>query len=152
MQVSVPDGTREITIETVKPDRMHVVAPDGEIIVVGKAYYYKPAGGAWQVSSSNNALATSSKAFDFNAFFAEGLNEPGVKVSGKVLGEEVIDGVQTVAYSLTVEDTRDSGTVQLWIAKSDGYIRRMSLSGAGLTMRIWCSGINENFAIQVPRT
>jgi hypothetical protein len=151
LQLSSPDGTREMTIDTVKPDRVRVVAPDGEIIVVGQSYYYKPAGGAWQVSNSNNALATSTKALDFSGFLGEALSAPGVTVSGKIRGEEMIEGVQTTAYELTVSDSKETGILQVWIGKSDGYLHRLFLSGPGTTMRMWLSGINENFTIQAPK-
>jgi len=151
LQLSSPNGTREMTIETVKPDRTHLVAPDGEIIVIGKSYYHKPAGGAWQVSNSNTALAASNAALDFRTFIQDALSEPGVTVTGKILGEEMIDGVQTAAYELTVSDSKESGTIQVWIGKSDGYIRRMFMSGPSFAMRVWCSAINENFAIQAPQ-
>ena len=34
LQMTLPTGAREVLAETVKPDRMRVTAPDGEIVVV----------------------------------------------------------------------------------------------------------------------
>jgi hypothetical protein len=138
-------------IESVKPDRMRVIAPDGEIVVVGNTYYYKPAGGEWQASTSKSALAASTSSLDYRAFLEQALSGPGVTITGTVLGEEVIDGVETVAYELSVSDRKESGTVQVWIEKRDGYLRRMFMSGPGMNLRIWLSSINESFTIQTPQ-
>jgi hypothetical protein len=151
LQVTLPAGAREVVAEMVKPDRMRVTAPDGEIVVIGQDYYYRPAGGAWQVTNSKSALITSSSALDYSGFVKEMLNTAGVTITGRVLGEEAIDGFETIVYEFTVTDGAETGTIAASIGKGDGFLRRLLMSGSGITLKAWFTSINENFTIEKPQ-
>lgn len=147
LQMTSSTGAREVVVETVKPDRMRVTAPAGEIVVIGQAYYYRPAGGSWQVTNSRSALSTSGSALNYTAIVKEMLSATGVSITGRVLGEEAIDGAETVAYEFTVTDGAETGTIAASIGKSDGFLRRLFMSGSAITLKAWFTSINENFTI-----
>ena len=151
LQMTLPTGAREVLAETVKPDRMRVTAPDGEIVVIGQDYYYRPAGGDWQVTRSRSALDSAGSALDYSALVKQLLNGGGVTITGRVLGEEAIDGFETVVYEFTVTDRAETGTITASIGKGDGFLRRLFVSGPGVTMRAWFTSINQNFTIEKPQ-
>jgi hypothetical protein len=151
LQVTLPTGDREVVAETVKPDRMRVTGPDGEIVVIGQDYYYRPAGGDWQVTKSRLALDPAGSALDYSALVKQMLNTAGVTITGRVLGEEAIDGFETVVYEFTVTDRAETGTIAASIGKDDGFLRRLFMSGSGLTLKAWFTNINENFTIEKPQ-
>jgi hypothetical protein len=151
LQLTLPTGAREVVVETVKPDRMRVTAPDGEFLLIGQNYYYRLAGGAWQVTTSKSALDTPASALDYSTFVKQMLGTPGITLTGRVLGEEAVDGFETVAYEFTVTDGAESGTIAASIGKNDGFLRRLFISGAGLSMKAWFTNINESFTIETPQ-
>jgi hypothetical protein len=73
-----------------------------------------------------------------------------VRITGQVLGDQVIDGVDTIAYEFTVADRAESGKIQMSVGKEDGYIRRMSLLGGPVDIKIWFTNMNEPFSIEPP--
>jgi len=149
LQTTLPEGQMELLIESMKPDRIHVISPYGEMIGIGRKFYVKSAGG-WEVKSEPLGGAQS-EAFDIRAFLKQMTAKlSGVRLTGQVLGSQMIDGVETVVYEFAVTDASESGTVQMSVGKDDGYIRRMSLSGGSLSIRIWYTNINEQFSIEPP--
>jgi hypothetical protein len=151
LQITLPTGEREIVAETVKPDRMRVTAPDGEIVAIGQDCYYRPAGGDWQVTRSRSALDPAGSALDYSALLKQMLNTAGVTITGRVLGEEAIDGFETVVYEFTVTDRAETGTITASIGKGDGFLRRLFMSGPGVSLRAWFTSINENLTIERPQ-
>ena len=151
LQMTLPTGEREVVAEVVKPDRMRVTAPDGEIVVIGQDCYYRPPGGDWQVTRSRSALDSAGSALDYSALVKQLLNGGGVTITGRVLGEEAIDGFETVVYEFTVTDRAETGTITASIGKGDGFLRRLFVSGPGVTMRAWFTSINQNFTIEKPQ-
>jgi hypothetical protein len=149
--MTLPTGGREVVAETVKPDRMRVTAPEGEIVVIGQDYYYRPAGGDWQVTRSRSALDSAGSALDYSALVKQLLNGGGVTITGRVLGEEAIDGFETVVYEFTVTDRAETGTITASIGKGDGFLRRLFVLGPGVTMKAWFTSINENLTIERPQ-
>ncbi len=151
LQMTLPTGGRELVAETVKPDRMRVTAPEGEIVMIGRDYYYRPAGGDWQVTRSRSALDPAGSALDYSALLKQMLNTAGVTITGRVLGEEAIDGFETVVYEFTVTDRAETGTITASIGKGDGFLRRLFMSGPGVSLRAWFTSINENLTIERPQ-
>jgi len=151
LQMTLATGGREVVAETVKPDRMRVTAPDGEIVIIGQDCYYRPAGGDWQVTKSKSAVDAAGSALDYSALVKQLLNGGGVTITGRVLGEEAIDGFETVVYEFTVTDRAETGTITASIGKGDGFLRRLFVLGPGVTMRAWFTSINENFTIERPQ-
>jgi hypothetical protein len=151
LQMTLSTGGRELVAETVKPDRMRVTAPEGEIVVIGQDYYYRPAGGDWQVTRSRSALDSAGSALDYSALVKQMLNTAGVTITGRVLGEEAIDGFETVVYEFTVTDRAETGTITASIGKGDGFLRRLFMSGPGVSLRAWFTSINENLTIERPQ-
>ena len=149
MQTSLPSGEREILIESMKPDRMHIISSDFEMIVIGRKSYLKSNEG-WQVTSMPAGGAQSDAALDFRTLLKQMLSKSGVRMTGQVLGGENIDGVDTVAYEFAVTDGSETGTIQLSVGKEDGYMRRLSLSGGAVGIKIWFTNINERFSIEPP--
>jgi len=149
--MTLPTGGRELVAETVKPDRMRITAPEGEIVVIGQDCYYRPAGGDWQVNRSRSALDSAGSALDYSALVKQLLNGGGVTITGQVLGEEAIDGFETVVYEFTVTDRAETGTITASIGKGDGFLRRLFVLGPGVTLRAWFASINENFTIERPQ-
>jgi len=150
LQMTLPTGAREVLAETVKPDRMRVTAPDGEIVIIGQDCYYRPAGGDWQVTKSRLTLDPAGSGLDYSALVKQMLNTAGVTITGRVLGEEAIDGFETVVYEFTVTDGAETGTIAASIGKGDGILRRLFMSGSGVTLKAWFTSINENFTIEKP--
>ena len=151
LQMTLATGGREVVAEVVKPDRMRVTAPDGEIVIIGQDCYYRPAGGDWQVTKSKSAVDAAGSALDYSALVKQLLNGGGVTITGRVLGEEAIDGFETVVYEFTVTDRAETGTITASIGKGDGFLRRLFVLGPGVTMRAWFTSINENFTIERPQ-
>ena len=151
LQMTLPTGEREVVAETVRPDRMRVTAPDGEIVVIGQDYYYRPAGGDWQITKSRSALGPAGSTGDYSAFVKQMLNTTGVTITGRLLGEEALDGFETVVYEFTVTNGAETGTITASIGKGDGFLRRLIMSGSGLTLKVWFTSINENFTIERPQ-
>jgi hypothetical protein len=150
LQMTMTTGDREVVVETVKPDRMRVTATDGEIVVIGRNYYYRPTGGVWQAANSKSTPSTSALATDYSAFVGQMLSAAGVTITGRNLGEEVVDGVETVAYEFTVTDGVESGTITASIGKDDAFLRRLALSGPAFSMTAWFTSINESITIEKP--
>jgi hypothetical protein len=151
LQVTLPAGAREVVAEMIKPDRMRVTAPDGEIVVIGQDCYYRPAGGDWQVTKSRLTLDPAGSALDYSVLVKQMLNTAGVTITGRVLGEEAIDGFESIVYEFTVTDGAETGTITASIGKGDGFLRRLFMSGSGLTLKAWFTSINENFTIEKPQ-
>lgn len=149
LQTFLPTGQREILIESVKPDRVHVISPYGEMITIGRKFYVKSTAG-WEVTSAPAGGAQSDAGFDFRTFVKEMTAKAGVRITGQVLGRQMIDGVETVAYEFAVTDGSETGTIQVSVGKEDGYIRRMSLSGGAVEIKIWFTNINEQISIEPP--
>lgn len=153
LQTSLPTGQTEFVIESMKPDRMHVISSYGEMIAIGRKFYVKSAG-VWQIQSAPVGGAQSEVVFDFRTFLkqmmAKMVKSPGVRITGQVLGGQMIDGVETVVYEFAVTDASETGTVQICIGKADGYMRRMFLLGKAVEIKIWYTGINEQFSIEPP--
>jgi len=149
MKTSLPSGEREVLIESVKPDRMRVTSSDVEFIMIGRKFYLKT-DGKWQVTSAPADSSQSDTGLDFRAFLKQMLAKPGVLVTGRLVGDQTIDGVDTTAYDFTVSTESETATIQLWIGKQDGYMRRLFLSGGAMGIRIWFSNINETLSIKPP--
>lgn len=149
MQTSLPTGQREILIESMKPDRAHIISSDGEMIVIGRQFYLKSSEG-WQVTSMPAGSAQSDAGFDFRTFVKQMIGKSSVRITGHLLGGQMIDGVDTVAYEFAVTDGSESGTIQVSVGKEDGYMRRMSLSEGAVGIKIWFTNINEQFSIEPP--
>ena len=149
MQTSLPAGQREVLIESMKPDRTHIMSSEGEMFMIGRKVYLKSSGG-WQVTSMPAGGAQSDAGLDFRTFVKQMIGKSGVRITGQLLGGQMIDGVDTVAYEFAVTDGSETGTIQLSVGKEDGYIRRMSVSGGGIGIKIWFSNINEQFSIEPP--
>jgi hypothetical protein len=150
MQASLPTGEREVLIESVKPDRAHITSPEGEMIIIGRKFYLK-SGGTWQVTSAPSGGAQSDAGFDIRTVVKEAIGKAGVSITGQILGDQTVDGVNTVAYEFAVNDRSETGKIQVSVGKDDGYIRRMLLSSGGFGIKVWFSNINEQFSIEPPR-
>ena len=148
VQTSLPTGEREVLIETMKPDRTHIMSADGEMFVIGRKFYVKT-GETWNVTSVP-AGSKSDVGFDFRTFVKQMMAKSNVRVTGQVVGGQILDGVDTVAYEFAVTDGSETGTVQVCVGKQDGYIRRMFLSGGALEIKIWFTNLNEHFSIEAP--
>lgn len=149
LQASMPTGQRDVMIESIKPDRAHIVSSDGEMIVIGRKFYMKNNAG-WQLTSLPAGGAQSDSGLDFRALVKQMLGKPGVRLTGQVLGTQSIDGVDSIAYEFAITDGSETGTIQVSVGKEDGYIRRMALSGGALEIKVWFTDINERFSIDPP--
>jgi hypothetical protein len=163
VQAVLDNGPREVLIETVAPDRVHAVLPEGEMIVIGSTLYMKR-DGSWQVSKVPGGDAARNSEFGvfrhlfFGALVKELMAKSGVRITGHSLGDHVLDGVDALAYRFEVSDRSETGSIQVSVGKQDGYIRRMSISGrpalvdgaGGLMITVWFSNINEPFSIEPP--
>lgn len=151
LQFSSSDGSRDLTAEMVKPNRMRIIAPDAEIIVIGHGYYIKRAGEDWQATKSTTALSLSAPVLDYAQFVNKMLATPGLSITGRLVGDEVIDGYTTVAYEFTVTEGKERGIIEACVGKDDGFLRRLFLFAPSLTLKAWFTGINETFTIEEPR-
>jgi len=149
MQMSSAAGQREVFIESVKPDRMHVSSPDAEMIAIGRKFYVKT-GGGWTVQTAPATSSTLDSGFDVRTFIREMISKGNVRISGKILGSQVVDGVETVAYEFAVTEGSESGTLRLSVGKQDGYMRLLSATGGGIDMMVMFSSLNEPISIEAP--
>jgi len=69
-------------------------------------------------------------------------------VSVKEVGDETIDGVSATHYHDTAR--RGQGTVDVWIGKDDGYVRRIQASGNGRSGVVNFSDFGEPVSVTVP--
>jgi hypothetical protein len=151
LQSSSSDGTRDLVAETIKPDRMRIISPDAEIIVIGHACYIKRADDDWQVTKSTAALSLSAPVLDYAQFVNKMLATPGLSITGRLVGDEVIDGYTTIAYEFTIAEGRERGIIEACVGKDDGFLRRLFLFAPSLTLKAWFTGINETFTIEKPQ-
>lgn len=152
MQTSLPDGEAEVVIESLKPDRARIITSNGEMIVIGRKLYSKSHGG-WQLISEQPGVQSNAAVLDSRTFLKQMkqmIGKSGVRITGQVLGGQMIDGIDTVAYEFAVTDGSETGTVQVSVGKEDGYMRRMSLSGPAVGIKIWYTNINEPLSIEPP--
>jgi hypothetical protein len=146
MQSLFPSGQVEVLVESMKPDRMHVVSPYGEMISIGRKFYVKGAGG-WSVTTAK--APQSDAGLDFKTLIKQFIEKSGVKITGERLRPQTIDGIDTDAYAFEVSDGNQTGRIELNIGK-DGYMRQMFLSGEGLDLKLWFSNLNEPLSIEPP--
>ena len=147
-RLTMPSGQRDLFIETIRPDRTRVTSSDMEIVVIGRTSYFRQAGGAWQTT----AIPASAVA-QLNVgpeALKQLVNTPGVSMSARIVGADLIEGVETVAYEFTVSDRDGTGTIEASIGKSDGLVRQLFITGPGVQMKMWFSGINESLTIEPP--
>jgi hypothetical protein len=146
MVLSTPQGERQVTIESMKPDRMRMVSNEGEFIVVGRNAYYKLRDGQWQTTTSK----TSPFGLDPDSFVKQLLSESGVSMSARLIGEQTIDGWETSVYSFELKDRNETAQVEACIDKAAGYIRKLSIGGAGAQVYMRFGNFNEEFTIDPP--
>ncbi|HEU4390597.1 MAG TPA: hypothetical protein VFV34_22530, partial [Blastocatellia bacterium] len=150
MLTALPSGERLLKIESVKPDRVHIIAPDGEMIIIGRKLYSTFGQGTWQVTPLPAGGGSEAGAFDFQAFIREMMSKTGVSITGQILGDETVDEVEAVAYEFTVTDGKETGVMQVSVGKQDGYMRRLFLLGDAISLKIWFSDINGDLSIEAP--
>jgi hypothetical protein len=149
MQMTSPAGQREVFIESVKPDRMRVSSADAEMIAIGRKFYLKT-GGTWTVQTAPATSSTLDSGFDVRTFMRQMISKGNVRITGKILGSQSVDGVETIAYEFQVTEGSDSGTLQLSVGKQDGFIRLLSANGSGMNIVVSFSNINEPLSIEAP--
>ena len=154
IQAFLPTGQREVVIETVKPDRTHVVSPEGEIITIAGKVYLNT-GDGWQVTPVAPAIATRSDAgVDFSALVKEMIDKSKVLITGHMLGDRVFDEVDCSVYEFEVTDRSGTGTIQVSVGKKDGYMRRLEISGpaqdGAFRINVWFDNINQPISIKQP--
>src|SRR5262245_14197180 len=150
MQTSLPTGVRGVTIETVKPDRGHLVGPDGELIFIGRKFYARMGDVQWQVTARPTNEKTAASGFDFGTFVKPLLSKTGVQNTGLILGDETIEGTDTIAYEFTITEGGENGVMQACVGKEDGFLRRLFFAGGAMSLKIWFSSINEPLSIEAP--
>ena len=146
MQSVLPSGSIDVVIETMKPDRMHVTTPYGEMISIGRKFYVKGSEG-WSVTSGN--AQQSDAGLDFRAMIKQFIEKSRVTVTGYLLGPQTVDGIDTVAYTFEVNDGNEFGIIVVYLGK-DGYIRQMFLSGRAVNLKMWFNNLNEPLSIEPP--
>jgi hypothetical protein len=119
------------------------------MIQIGGKFYLK-SNGEWQVTSLPASDAQSDSGLDFRTFVKEMIGKSGLRITGQLLGDQLLDGVDTAVYEFAVTDGSQTGTIQISVGKKDGYMRRMSLSGDGLGIKLWFTNINEPLSIEAP--
>jgi len=129
-----------------KPDRMHVTSPYGEMISIGRKFYVKGTGG-WSVTSGN--AMQSDAGLDFRALVKQFIEKSRVTITGYLLGPQTVDGIDTTAYTFEVTDGREFGKIELYVGK-DGYIRQMFLSEGAVNLKLWFNDLNEPLSIEPP--
>ena len=65
-----------------------------------------------------------------------------------VVGDETIDGVETTHYQGTAR--HGAGTLDVWIGKSDGYVRRIQAAGKNGNGVVDFSNFGETVTVTVP--
>jgi len=129
-----------------KPDRMHVTSPYGEMISIGRKFYVKGPGG-WSLTPGNEAQ--SDAGLDFRALVKQLIQKSRVAITGYLLGPQTVDGIDTVAYTFEVTEGKEFGKVDVYLGK-DGYIRQMFLSEGALNLKLWFNNLNEPLSIEPP--
>jgi hypothetical protein len=144
---------RETVIETVRPNRLRMRSTGVEVIAVGSDVYTRISEGPWQ-KTSNPALTQSLEQTDF---LKMALSAPGISISGWAVGEEVIAGTPTTIYDITIEEQKASkkfasGSIRMWIGKTDELPRKMefSMPETLVRMNISYSDFNANIVINAP--
>jgi hypothetical protein len=146
LQSLLPNGPIDVVIESMKPDRMHVTSPYGEMISIGRKFYVKNTGG-WSVTSGNASQLDAG--LDFRGLVKQLIEKSRVTITGYLLGPQTVDGIETVAYTFEITDGKEFGKIELYVGK-DGYIRQMFLSGRALNLKLWFNNLNEPLSIEPP--
>jgi len=146
MQSLMPSGSIDVIIESMKPDRMHVTSPYGEMISIGRKFYVKGTDG-WSVTSDNAAQPDAG--LDFSALIKQFIEKSRVTVTGYLLGSQTVDGIDTTVYSFEVTEGKEFGKIELYLG-NDGYMRQMFLSGRAVNLKLWFNNLNEPLSIEPP--
>ena len=146
MQSLMPSGSIDVIVESMKPDRMHVTSPYGEMISIGGKFYVKGTEG-WSVTPGN--APQSDAGLDFSALIKQFIEKSRVRITGYLLGPQTIDGIDTTAYAFEVTEGKEFNKIELYLG-NDGYIRQMFLSGRTLNLKMWFNNLNEPLSIEPP--
>jgi hypothetical protein len=149
LQTFTAEGQKEILIERTKPDRMHVITTYGEMIAIGRKFYAKKSG-VWEVTPTPAGAVQSDPGFDFLTLVKQTIGKSSVRVTGQLLGSQMVDGTDTVAYEFGIVDGAETGTLQVGVGKADGFLRRLYLKAGPLDIRVWFTNINERLSIEPP--
>ncbi len=144
----------DMVIEVARPDRVHVINPQMEMVVIGSTAYLKVNGGEWQTTKigsdqqqMNNLMINPADVID--RLFAT----PGLKLAARVVGKATLDSTATTVYEIfRLDDKNDDGTVRLWIGDSDKLPLKMEMSASkpAIKMSFRFSDFNSDFAINAP--
>ncbi len=146
MQSLMPSGSIDVIIESMKPDRIHVTSPYGEMISIGRKFYVKGTDG-WSVTSGN--AAQSDAGLDFSALIKQFIEKSRVTITGYLLGSQTVDGIDTTAYTFEVTEGKEFSKIELFLG-DDGYMRQMFLSGRAVNLKLWFNNLNEPLSIEPP--
>jgi hypothetical protein len=140
-------ANQEMTLESVMPDRFHIVSKQFEAYLIAATFYMK-AGNQWQ----KMALP---KSFDLGLVDARKLEaELQATTETKLIGVEVLDGTPTVVYQYTTTiktPTPTTYTAKVWVAVADGLPRKMeSTTKAGVKTVMTYYDYNANIVIEPP--
>jgi hypothetical protein len=112
-----------MTMDVVKPDRMHSVIPGlGEVIQIGTTYYLRQgANGTWTkmaLPAGAAPPAPPGTLFDPKAFVTAIVNTKGISFSGP----DVLDGKPMLTFTYTPDPSENSDVVsgKLWVGATDG--------------------------------
>jgi hypothetical protein len=152
LTVSTPGEARETIIEVVRPNRVRMRSAGMEMISIGSTAYYRVSEGPWQ-KSANPKMAES---FSQSEMIKLLVDMPGVTIAGWAIGEEVIDGVSTTVYDLTISEERQSQSdtikLRLWVGKDD-LPRKLDydIAKAGIQMSVTYEEFDKNIVINAPQ-
>lgn len=119
----------EITGELVLPNTMRISTKEGEIVILGDAFYVKEAGGQWvglKIPADQAAQQTPSV---FNP--AQEMKDLSGAQNFKVVGMEVVDGTPTTVYSYEETVNGQPATTKMWIGTADNLPRKVEQSVGG---------------------
>jgi len=135
------------TLEVVLPNRAHLTMEGMEAVIISGTTYFK-IGGQWQKVEGGEQNFLSLLDFADIQKTAQQQLKDVVKV-----GNEILDGVPTTAYTYTEVSTSTSAPVQvkLWVGLTDRLPRKIEITEGGkVTTRMTYYDYNAPFTIEAP--
>ena len=144
------EGLSEILMETRPQPKLKVMGFGTEMIVVGETMYVRTPGRDWQSTPAPATLDSLKFKAEAGKMIDELLAKSNSSLSGRVLGEGEIDGIEVVLYEFTATSGGKKGSLEVAIGKADGLFRRFSGDGVGSGMTILLDRFDEDFGIEPP--
>jgi TonB family protein len=123
IRIEIPSVSKAVIIrEYASPDSVRMFGKNEELIQIGKNAYYKKGDDSWKkYPEQNSQVSMTNLPVTALENFIKMLN---AAKDIKLIGQEMMDGIPTLAYQHVFGSGTDPYTMKAWISVADGLPRR----------------------------